>query len=227
MAVLTVTLAIALFQAVIAVPTSWDYGQTEPVEQEKGEILDMDTLREICKSGDVKAVKSLIKSHGKAAVVTKECLFESVHAKGAELTEFLLNKGANPNTMIDEYWTPLLNAVYFENAHAVFLLIKHGASPNEDPYDTGMTPLFYATTALVAEILIDSGANIESQMKGEEMKGFTPLMYAIYNHELDVITELVARKANLEPAKKSDWLVDDLKDPQIQNAIKQGEMLRG
>lgn len=44
--------------------------------------------------------------------------------------ELLLERGADPNTMLQHKWTPLQQAIWFDNLPLVQILLEHGADPD-------------------------------------------------------------------------------------------------
>lgn len=116
----------------------------------------------------------------------------------------LLEKGANPNVMVQQnrYETPLIHSICHDRGYAekrleyIKALIKYNAKYDEvDRY--GYTPL---DTALInhnddiAKFFIDIGVDIQKP----NAKGFTPLLTAIGSSRLDVLEYMIQKcKPNL------------------------------
>ncbi len=107
-----------------------------------------------------------------------------------ELTRYLLQKHANPNTRDSAGESPLKGAVYGEKLHVVELLLTHGAKP--DLADaTGATPLLWAVgrdNPDMVALLVNAGANVNRGDKG----GKTPLLWACSKGNPKIVRLLLA-----------------------------------
>ncbi|MGC8824344.1 MAG: ankyrin repeat domain-containing protein [Bacteroidales bacterium] len=113
----------------------------------------------------------------------------------------LLDKGINPNTVIDESITPLIYAVQGGQPNICNYLIARGADVNFRP-SFGPTPLIVAIKAqrpILAEMLVNMGASVNA---GDE-QGRTPIMYAIAQNDTVVFQKLLSWGANLTQADTS------------------------
>jgi len=155
-----------------------------------------------------------------------------IHASNSgnkDIVECLLLNGANVNTIDLSGYTPLIVAAKNGYQDIVNLLLEHGADPNaqtinyayEDkcPWlDTDgheFTALMEAIKNIqigksdenynaIVKTLIANKAHINvscSEMGGD---GVTPLMLAVYNHNLDMVKLLLAHKAYLNEIKSPD-----------------------
>ena len=90
-------------------------------------------------------------------------------SSSAELVEFLLKRGANPNPRNGSR-DPLSSAVFADNLVFVALLLKYHADPNFiDAH--GETPLTFARSAKAVTLLVGAGAKVNSV----DNEGRTPL----------------------------------------------------
>ena len=99
-------------------------------------------IRSAIDSGDLKRLGELI--DGGAAITIdlesgKDMLYYAVQKARTEVVDFLLQKGANPNTRNDSRWTSLHRAAYDGQLELVAKLLKAGADPNLRTSD-GRTP---------------------------------------------------------------------------------------
>jgi len=106
--------------------------------------------------------------------------------------------------LVHEYGFSLLHA-FAKLGHEglVQVLLDKGASPNGRDDRNGSTPLIYAAgegRTKIVEILLNAGADIESQMKD----GSTSLIWATCNQREEVIQLLLARGAATEATDSED-----------------------
>jgi len=141
-----------------------------------------------------------------------------------EVAELLIAKGADVNTRNDRGWTPLDFALNVKNGGAIAdFLRKHGAKTERELNDVlieagkkgdieavkqhlaagtdvnekandGVTPLHFATTKEIAELLIDNGADVNVK---HGLSGETPLHYAAYKGHKEIVELLIAKGADL------------------------------
>ncbi len=121
-------------------------------------------------------------------------LEQAVIRNKTEITLFLLESGANPNTVNASMRTPLHLAVDRNNPVVVAALLKAGARPNERDND-GWTPLHHAAAKNqleTARALLAGGAdpNVLSLLGG------TPLHEAAVSGGVEIIRLLIAHKVD-------------------------------
>ncbi len=85
----------------------------------------------------------------------------------------MLKAGLTPNLCEDDEESPLIYACMDNAAERVRLLLAYGADA-QSPWINENTPLFYAKSAEVAELLVNAGADINTRNR----EGKTPLMVA-------------------------------------------------
>ena len=130
-------------------------------------------LIDLVAKGDFKAVKAIV---GRGADVN----YRGTHGNtplgystmgGTEITSFLLDAGANPNSPAYEDGSPVGLAAYEGNAPTVELLLAHGADPNVPNPNTGVTPLHEAVVKstdaarICVALLLKAGANPNASTK--------------------------------------------------------------
>jgi hypothetical protein len=96
------------------------------------------------------------------------------------LVTILLDNGANPNVVIGDGETPLMNAAAFSKPEIVQLLIKHGADVKIRD-ERGDNVVWYAVGGDPENIylLVSQGADVNNIDKN----GVTPLLKAVDYHE--------------------------------------------
>ncbi|GBL99074.1 Ankyrin-1 [Araneus ventricosus] len=109
--------------------------------------------------------------------------------------EYLIQAGANVNTISDRFSTPLHLAVRRGNLKIVEFLILHGAKINAKRID-GTTPLHYAVLyghLHVTKLLLKKGACTTAM---DNIKKWTPLMFAFQNASCDMVDQLLNVNGN-------------------------------
>ena len=130
-----------------------------------------------------------------------------------QAVEEYLDKGGNVNLQDEPGMTPLHHAVNddWKGSHfkMVKLLIERGANVNAID-DTHHTPLHWASNKETAELLIDSGANVNAKTKrtGETLlfsatHGAAQGASKSYRTYLDLTKMLIAKGANVNVKLKS------------------------
>jgi hypothetical protein len=128
-------------------------------------------------------------------------LSNAIVANDQDRVKFLVEKGADVNTVDNQGGTPLTAAARQRHDKMVELLIKLGADVNK-PNSDGMTPL---TTAVMRDhvpsvkVLLANGANVEEP--GPE--GFRPLAVAIAEDKYEVAKALMEGGADVNAKSKS------------------------
>lgn len=123
-----------------------------------------------------------------------------------DIVKLLLENGANPNWgegSKGSCYTPLHQAVADSNSDIVRMLLDFGADPNAKcyprdikwPQDYCVSPIHWVETSEICTLLLDRGANIESETENSE----TALHFATEAGLLEVVTTLLSRKANPSP----------------------------
>jgi len=107
----------------------------------------------------------------------------------------LIEKGTNPNSILDHTLTPLIYAAQGGQIKACTYLISHGADVNLKPKE-GTTPLIasiISRNSQITDMFIMMGSDIN---QGDE-KGRTPLMYAIALDDSNLVKILLNKKCDL------------------------------
>jgi uncharacterized protein len=108
----------------------------------------------------------------------------------------LLAAGANPNAAQKSGLTPLMIAARTGNVQVVQALVAKGANVNATTEEAHATALMWSLAlghSAVITTLIEHGADV----KISTTKGFTPLMFAARNGDIDVARLLVAKGAGV------------------------------
>ncbi|MEI0491988.1 ankyrin repeat domain-containing protein [Brachyspira intermedia] len=127
-------------------------------------------------------------------------LVYAVSLNDEEMVKFLLEKGADANTVCEienEHIymppTPLMNAVYNGNTNIINMLLENGADIN---YTTDeMTPLIYAAYKVNTNIintLLENGVDINYT----NYYGMTALMYAANSNQFEAVKILLENNAD-------------------------------
>ena len=127
-------------------------------------------------------------------------LVYAVSLNDEEMVKFLLEKGADANTVCEienEHIymppTPLMNAVYNGNTNIINMLLENGADIN---YTTDeMTPLIYAAykgNTNIINTLLENGVDINYT----NYYGMTALMYAANSNQFEAVKILLKNNAD-------------------------------
>ena len=117
-----------------------------------------------------------------------------------EIVERLLAAGADPNARSREGQTPLMSAALNGRVGAVDALLAHGADVDAAESYRGQTALMLAAgegNVEAMRALIAAGASVGAQSKS----GFTPLLFAVRNAQLDAVRLLLEHGANVERSR--------------------------
>ena len=107
------------------------------------------------------------------------------------MVERLLAAGADPNLAQRSGLTPVMTAAGTGNELVVRALVRDGADVNARTTDTKATALMWAIAArhpAIVRLLIESGADV----KASTTKGYTALLYAAGNGDIDLAKQLLA-----------------------------------
>jgi len=122
-------------------------------------------------------------------------LAQAAENRSLPMVEHLLKAGANPNAAEISGLTPLMTATHTGNVEIVRTLLAHGADVNASTTETKNTALMWAVAdrnQQIAKILIDAHADLHASTA----KGFTPLLYAARNGDIDMAKILIAARVN-------------------------------
>jgi len=149
--------------------------------------------------------------------------------RSAAMVEKLLAAGANPNAAKVTGETVLMTCSRTGSAQAVRALLARGADPNASEARGGQTALMWALAGkhtAVAGLLIERGANVNARSKTrsgleiavrygtggvadqlpfrEPRGGFTPLLFAAQQGDMESVRMLLAAGANINDASPED-----------------------
>jgi len=153
--------------------------------------------------------------------------------RSAAMLEKLLKAGANPNAALWTGETPLMTCASTGSLEGVKLLLAHGADANVKENQEGQTALMWAVADKQPEIvraLVERGADVHARAKVTErsepfiiktggifglnyrpnvhfpksMGGFTALLFAAQQGDVDSARILLAGKANVNDATAED-----------------------
>ena len=137
-----------------------------------------------------------------------QALFRAIEAGDALGAATLLRQGASPNTFSVPQGAksggkagPLHMAALKGNTALVRLLLENGAKVDLPTPGQGSTPLFFAASAEVAALLLDTGAS----PKARNTKGQMPLHAALKAGREPVARLLVERGAPLNVPDEKGW----------------------
>ncbi|XP_039617335.1 ankyrin repeat, SAM and basic leucine zipper domain-containing protein 1 [Polypterus senegalus] len=162
---------------------------------------DEHTLKMALSSGDIGLVESLLNDGmniESQVVFGWTPLMCAVNASHFELTQLLLDRGANANASKDKY-TALMAACTASGLEekivkCVELLLLRNADPNVSN-NALMTPLMFASRdgyIQVITLLVSHGAELDSQ----DQRGYTALLYAAHYGKECAVLELLKLGAN-------------------------------
>jgi ankyrin repeat protein len=122
-------------------------------------------------------------------------LYAAAANPDASITIKLLAAGADPNTALMSGETALMEAARRGNRDIVRTLLSGKANPNAQEANGGQNALMWAVSqrhSAVAEELVRGGADIHAGSK----TGFTPLMFAAQQGDVDTARILLSAGAN-------------------------------
>lgn len=113
-----------------------------------------------------------------------------------DVARALLGGGANPNAIQASGLAALMIAASTGNRDLVRALLAHGADIDTTTRETSVTALMWAVEAPhpdIAHLLLESGADVEAS----SAKGFTPLLFAALNGDVELAKMLIAAGADV------------------------------
>ncbi len=137
-------------------------------------------------------------------VFPEECplIFGAVKYGNLYALKKLIALGANKSAKCKRGFgeTPLMRAIYYENAEILAYLLQIGCSPNEKEW-TNKSALLNAVQTdndMIINILIDAGADIEYNKYSKK----TAVMYAVVRKKYIAVQTLIKRGANVNYTNK-------------------------
>ena len=123
------------------------------------------------------------KCHLNGLVGGKTLLYLAVQNKRCDIVELLLKSGADVDSLIDGYKTPLLNAAFLNRVDIVSVLLQNKANVNLC-FEHSISYLCAACSmggATIAEFLINKGAEVNITAINENVNSYRspPLVSAI------------------------------------------------
>lgn len=113
----------------------------------------------------------------------------------ANIVEFLLNNGIDPNSKSENKETPMMLSCFLGYDDSVRILLEHGANVQGDE----KKPLYWASKGghlSTVKILVESGANVDDTEQTNILCGETPLMIAARYGFLDIVDYLIRNGAD-------------------------------
>lgn len=166
-------------------------------------------LVQAARTRDIVAVRALLGQHVNVDTPQADgatALHWAAHWNDLEMIDALVAASANANVANEYGISPLFLACEngTDNAPAVERLLKAGANPNA-ARPTGETPLMMAARSgslKAVKLLLDSGASVNTKDARREQ---TPLMWAVAEHHVDVVQELLQHGADVKARSKGGY----------------------
>jgi len=144
-------------------------------------------------------------------------LYAAAEHSDPAMTQKLLAAGADPNKALMSGETPLMIAAKRGNLETLRALLNGGAKPNAQEDNAGQTALMWAISqhhAAAVEELVKHGADVELASKS----GFTPIMFAAQQDDVDSARILISADANVNDAQAKTGLTPLLIASAMSNA---------
>jgi len=174
---------------------------------------------------ELKALLEREPNQATASHMGRSLLGEAARRWDAARVQMLLEHGANPSAAVALERDPLYEATNGKGPSpamgraVVELLLQHGADANRPSGPGRSTPLHMTSrrgNVLLAEALLDAGANIESR----DSKGETPLRRAVNCRQPQMVEFLLTRGANPSARdKEGRTALDATKHAAIREAL--------
>jgi ankyrin repeat protein len=169
-------------------------------------------LKRACSEGNLSEVQRLIEA-GADVNGTDQYGSGTLLTFHPEIIEYLLSRGADPDTQTNENGVSVLAGLAFVNQiECVRVLLRHGANPNRGRDESGETPLHHGLIgserdrSSLVKLLLDHGANPNAKTVpgmtsynfwgGVRTRGETPLHRAAAYSSEDTIKFLLAAGAD-------------------------------
>lgn len=173
---------------------------------------------------DESAIEALIDAGADVNAVNRlgaSALYLAAKSGNAEQIGLLLEAGANPNVALPMGETPLMTASRAGSTEGVQLLISAGADVNAREKSREQSALMWAAAqghVAVARLLVNAGADLEARSKVrpqlmfanasnggafdqgvmEQLGGYSPLLFAARNGDIEMARLLLSAEANIE-----------------------------
>jgi len=167
------------------------------------------TALHLAASRGFRTVVELLLAHG-AEVNAKDRvgdtpLHKAIFGKATSVAQLLLSKGADPNAMSSANGTPLHEAANYRDKSMAELLLANKADVNATISPSGEMALHFAAlqgSTVIAELLLSHGAKVDAKSLKPEKAGWTPLHYALFYNQKEVVALLL--RNNADPNAKFD-----------------------
>jgi len=156
-------------------------------------------------AGDLEMVKKIVSNDSTLACLGNKLREKTpLHVAGsAEVAEYLISQGCDPNSKDRFKWTPLH---FVKNLDAAQVLINNGADLQAQNVKK-QTPIYTTQSGDVAQLLINGGVSI-NKATSEHFPYKTPLFFAVTKGHPEVARVLLNNGANsgLRTNKKETYL---------------------
>ncbi|MBN1187418.1 MAG: ankyrin repeat domain-containing protein [Bacteroidales bacterium] len=150
-----------------------------------------------------------------------DALMVAVDNNNYEMVKLLLDHEADPNIQYFENYTALILASYRGQDEIAKILIENGADINATDFKN-RSPLIWACRKNkidltndstwhesergyenTIQLLLKNGAEVNIQCKDEGFQNYTPLMFAVFYHDVELVQLLLEQGADI--TLKSGW----------------------
>lgn len=139
-------------------------------------------------------------------------IYEAVALGDLETATYLIEHNASIHEYSYDGWTPLHLASFFGSFEAAQLLIKQGANVNAVSSNNQRNMPIHAAAAgrkfPLVKLLLEYGADVNAQ----QAEGWTPLLLAVNNYDLEMCKLLLSYKADPNLANTSGQTPINLAD---------------